>query len=119
EAFAILSRQANLHDPDERVRLARWCEHNGLHAHALAEAAAAVRLRPEHAGAKRLLERLQNTAAKEPTPASGKPAEAAEGPVPAVDLSAESLALFTSRVQPILMNACACCHATGRGGKVK
>src|SRR5205823_9860367 len=35
------------------------------------------------------------------------------------DLNAESLALFTSRVQPILMNACASCHATGRGGKFK
>jgi hypothetical protein len=119
EAFAILSRQANLHDPDERVRLARWCEHNGLHAHALAEATAAVRLRPEHAGARRLLERLQNAVAQAPAPASTKPAEAAEEAVPAVDLNAESLALFTSRVQPILMNACACCHATGRGGKFK
>jgi hypothetical protein len=117
EAFAILSRQANLHDPDERLRLARWCEHNGLRDHALAEAAAAVRLRPEHAAARRLLERLRNSAAKAQAPA-GKPAEAEE-PVPAVDLSAESLALFTSRVQPILMNACACCHATGRGGKFK
>jgi hypothetical protein len=117
EAFAFLSRQANLHDADERVRLALWCDHNGLREHALAEAEAAVRLRAEHAGARRLLERLRNTA-KAPA-AAGKPAEPAEEPAPAVDLNAESLAVFTSRVQPILMNACACCHATGRGGKFK
>src|SRR5262249_39561588 len=37
-------------------------------------------------------------------------------PPPKVDLTADSLNLFAARVQPILMNACASCHATGRGG---
>src|SRR5438128_1534498 len=38
---------------------------------------------------------------------------------PPVDLSGESLALFTNRVQPVLMNVCASCHATNRGGAFK
>src|SRR5207247_1637869 len=37
----------------------------------------------------------------------------------AIQLSAESLSLFTARVQPILMNTCASCHATGRSGTFK
>jgi hypothetical protein len=118
DAFARLSRQANLRDPDERVRLARWCEYNGLLALAAKEAAAAVQLRPDHPAARRLLARLEKAATAE---AAGppEPPEAPEAAVPAVDLSAESLALFSNRVQPMLMNACASCHATGRGGKFK
>ena len=35
------------------------------------------------------------------------------------ELNTESLGLFVTKVQPILMNACASCHATGRGGAFK
>ena len=34
---------------------------------------------------------------------------------PAIDLNTESLSLFVTRVQPILMNAFASCHTTGKG----
>jgi hypothetical protein len=122
DAFRLLSRQANLHDPDERVRLARWCEYNGLHAQALTEAAAAVRLRPEHAAAKQLLARLQQRnaeAGKKPAPAQSAPGEGTEAAVSAVDLCSESMAAFTTRVHPILMNTCATCHATGHGGNFR
>src|SRR5437763_620082 len=37
-------------------------------------------------------------------------------PAPAVELSADALGMFTTRVQPILMNTCASCHASGKGG---
>src|SRR5262249_55917330 len=47
------------------------------------------------------------------------PPEPDSPPSSPVDLSTESLALFATRVQPILMNACANCHATGRGGSFK
>ena len=33
-----------------------------------------------------------------------------------MDLTSDSLNLFLTRVQPILMNACANCHAAGKGG---
>ncbi len=119
EAFAVLARQANMHDPDERVRLARWCEANGLRAQALTQAAEAVRLRPGHVGAKHLLERLQHTSDRNQAPPPPVPVPGADEAVPAVDLSSESLAMFTTRVQPILMNTCASCHATGRGGNFR
>src|SRR5215470_9273610 len=38
EAYAFLRSRANLLDPDERVRLARWCHLQGLHGQALEEA---------------------------------------------------------------------------------
>jgi hypothetical protein len=39
-----------------------------------------------------------------------------EQPTPRVEVSAESLGLFATKVQPILMNACVSCHTGGRGG---
>ena len=36
-----------------------------------------------------------------------------------VELTGEALGQFTARVQPILMNSCAACHTTGRGGPFK
>ena len=46
-----------------------------------------------------------------------KPAPvAAAAPIPA-SVNSESLSLFVTKVQPILMNKCASCHGSGRGGK--
>src|SRR5262245_55617209 len=42
EAHAFLARRANLDDPDERLRLARWCHLHGLRDQALAEVRAAA-----------------------------------------------------------------------------
>src|SRR5215510_2445544 len=49
DALAFLRRRANLADPDERLRLARWCHLQGLRDQALVEVKAAVELRPDHA----------------------------------------------------------------------
>ncbi|MCI0464964.1 MAG: hypothetical protein L0Z62_49210 [Gemmataceae bacterium] len=120
EAYGLMCRQANLRDPDERVRLARWCDSNGLYARALAEVEAALRLRADHPTARRLLPQLQRTANARSAPSPAGPTHDAEvGTAPAVDLSAETLSLFTAKVQPVLMNTCASCHATGRGGEFK
>jgi hypothetical protein len=119
DAFATLCKQANMRDPDERLRLARWCEQHGLHEQALAEVTAAIRMRPEHAETKRLLAVLRGAAAQRTAPGSPPPSREAAAPMPSVHLSAESLGMFTSRVQPILMNTCANCHATGRTGTFK
>jgi hypothetical protein len=115
DAYACLRRRANLNDPDERLRLARWCHLHGLRTEALAEVTAAVDLRPDHAETRRLLSSLQHAAA--PTSAARAKPDARPAPdLPPPDLSAESLCAFRSRVQPVLMNACASCHATGHGG---
>src|SRR5262245_60859777 len=49
EAYQFLRARANLADPDERLRLARWCQRYNLRDQALDEANQAVRLRPNHA----------------------------------------------------------------------
>jgi hypothetical protein len=120
DAYAYLQSRANLHDPDERLRLANWCRRNGLHEQALAEVKAAVNLRPDHAPSRRLLEGMQRAVV--PAKAAAKDAPVAEpepAPLPPVELTAQSLGLFTAKVQPILMNTCARCHATGHGGSFK
>lgn len=118
DAYASLRRRANLHDPDERLRLARWCHLHGLRDQALAEVTAAVDLRPDHADSRRLLQSLRQAAGAAP-PARTKADAEPEPDGPPPDLTAESLCTFRTRVQPILMNACANCHATGRGGSFK
>jgi hypothetical protein len=120
EAYDYLRTRANLQDPDERLRLASWCRQHGLRDQALNEVRAAVELRPRHAESRRLLTHLQQAALDKPAPAP--PPQAASEPAlppPTVELTADSLGLFVTRVQPILMNTCASCHASGRGGAFK
>jgi hypothetical protein len=114
EAYAFLSHRANRHDPDERLRLARWCRANGLLNQARLEAKAAVDLRPEHAESRRLLTLLEQTVAGRPAASPRTPAP--EGPVLNVDLTADCLGTFVTRVQPILMNTCAHCHTQAHPG---
>ncbi len=129
DAFEIMKKQANLKDPDERVRLARWCQMNGLKTHALNEAKIALDMRPEHAESLNLVQMLQRIAissspgmaTQHPPPPSvphltqpaAKPQIAARA---ALDVSSESFAIFATRVQPILMNTCITCHSNGKGG---
>lgn len=121
EAFAQMKSRANLGDADERYRLAKWCMTNNLREQALDEAHYALELRPEHAQTKNLigiLERsaLPKSAAPTPAPAAKAPARP-NVPVALVDVNAETLSLFTQKIQPILMNTCANCHTDGRGGQ--
>jgi hypothetical protein len=116
EAYAFVRGRANLKDPDERLRLARWCRANGLRDQAVAEVRAAVQLRPEHAETRRLLAHLEQAAA---LPAAAPRPAVAEGPPPAVDLTGECLGAFATRVQPILMNTCASCHTPAHPGPFK
>ncbi|HVS35228.1 MAG TPA: hypothetical protein VMS17_06570 [Gemmataceae bacterium] len=115
EALAFVRSRANLTDPDERLRLAEWCRQNGLHDEAVAEVRAAVALRPDYAPCRRLLAYLEGS---KPTAAATPTETPVDAPKP-VDLTEESLGQFAVKVQPILMNACANCHSTGRGGGFK
>lgn len=121
EAYEYLRGRANLRDPDERLRLARWCHLHGLRDQALAEVSAAVALQPGNLECQRLqrsLERSATVAASGPT---ARPREEAESvpPLPPVDLTTESMTMFAMRVQPILMNTCASCHMSNKGGAFK
>lgn len=117
EVYAFMKSQLNLGDPDERLRLARWCQVNGLARHALTEATAAVEMRPTHTESKQLQELLRR-AVENPTtdPKSTKAAASSPPPVPQVDLSSEAMTLFSRKVQPILMNTCAGCHSGPEAG---
>src|SRR6266542_2569640 len=85
EALAFLRRRSNLDDPDERLRLARWCHLQGLREQALVEVKAAVELRPDHAESNRLLQYLEQSAryaeeAVKPPPEPARPRPLAEAP---------------------------------------
>jgi hypothetical protein len=117
EAYRFLRGRANLNDPDELLRLARWCHGHGLSAPAVESAAAAVKLNPNHAEARRLLGGLQRFV----TAAAAAPAPHTETPEPmeVPELNTEARAAFVTKVEPILMNACAGCHNSSRGGSFK
>ena len=119
EAYAFLRSCANLRDPDEHVRLAKWCQLRGLKNQAAQEAREAVELRPNHAASRRLLQNLEHAIESQHASPGGRPQEEAENGLAAPDVDTDSLSLFVTRVQPTLMNACASCHASGRGGSFK
>src|SRR5438105_2890068 len=62
EAFRYLRKRANLKDPDEHLRLARWCQQHQLRDEALKEVNEAAELRPSHAETQRLQRSLQRAA---------------------------------------------------------
>jgi hypothetical protein len=125
EAYQFLRGRCDLNDAADRLRLAKWCLDNRLRELALEEATAAQQLRPKDPETQRFLERLrQPTPAAAPapaplTPAAPPPAATAELPNLPFDLTPEALGQFTRKVQPILLNACAACHAGDRGGSFK
>jgi hypothetical protein len=142
ETMAYVRSQANLGDPDERLRLARWCQLHDLREEALAEARVATEMRPTHRETLQLLQVLERasdaasaaagsgTAKEQPgqtasaQPPNKQPAGSivpvsANAAAPQVDLSADGLAMFNTRVQPILMNLCASCHAGNESGGFK
>jgi len=116
-AYQFLRTRANLGDPDECLRLARWCHSHGLAAQALQNVAAAVKLDPNHAEARRLLAGLRRAVSAQPV-ASAAPAEVPQTAA-APELNTEARAVFATKVEPILMNACAGCHTGSRGGSFR
>jgi hypothetical protein len=119
DAYQYLRGRINREDADERVRLSRWCHDHALREQAIAELHAAAALRPDHAETRRLLERWQHEIVAEtaPKPTAPLPPPLPVDKLPPIEVTTESLGQFATRVQPILMNTCARCHATGRGGK--
>ena len=115
DAYKFLSSRANLHDGGERLRLARWCYTNGLAELAIAEAQAALEFAPGSAESKQFLAMLLRAAAPA-LPPSATPDAPPASEAPTLHVSGDCVALFNTKIQPILMNTCASCHATGRGG---
>lgn len=123
DAYAYMHTLIKDDSANDHVRLARWCNMHHLNEKALDEARIALRLQPDHAGAKQivtLLERaIRDPVVKAAPAAAPAPPAAADKAAPAIlaDVNAETAIAFANKVQPILMNTCASCHATGGGGK--
>jgi hypothetical protein len=116
-AFDVVAARANRKDADERLRLANWCLANRLMPEALAEARAAARMRDRFTAADRMVKSLESMQTAYGTPPEVVPAKA-EAPattvvadVKPVDYNSESFPLFATKVNTILINTCASCHA--------
>jgi hypothetical protein len=117
EAYTVLRNLiTRADDADRLARVAEWALDHGLNRQALADTKAALAVNANHAQGRRLLARLDPRqapgAAETVAPAPPLPAPP---PAPRLDLTAEALNQFGTRVQPILMNACAGCHNDTRG----
>jgi hypothetical protein len=124
QAYEVLRHRIDQRDADERLRLARWCAVHGLREQGLAEAEAAAKLRPNDPEALALLRGLAQLkdlpAPKqdviETNPSQSAVAEELAAPP---DFNSAAYGQFVSKVQPLLMNACASCHAGGESSKFK
>jgi hypothetical protein len=122
EAFEFLRKKVKATDPDARIKLARWGLIHQLHPEALEEAEAALKLRPDDVQGKALVNGLKQLiekpiAVNQPD-ARGTVGDSEEVVMP-TGFNANSFGPFTTKVQPLLMNLCASCHATGKGGNYK
>ncbi len=124
EAFEFLSRRTNLQDPDERFKLAQWAQVRGLLSEAHIQIQEALVLRPNHDASKRLkmvieqMERREKEKRLFPEKPIALASSESIAPLP-FEVSTEALGVFCQKVQPLLMNSCASCHATGKGGSFK
>src|SRR6516165_832957 len=98
EVFSLIAPQANLLDPDEHMRLARWCQLHNLWELALAEVTTVLQFQPGNQEAKQMKGNLERVLSEEKTPAI-LPGQVCKGPVPKMDISSASVALFATRVQ--------------------
>lgn len=115
-AFEFVKQRANLDDPDERLRLARWCQLQNRLTEALAEAKAAQELRPTHTETQLLVRVLKDSVKNSKEPAAPAPITPVDA-TPMPDLSPEAIAHFTTTIQPILFNTCVSCHNPGKAGE--
>ncbi len=121
DCFKHLLGKVKVDDAPGRFKLARWCMYNGLREQALGEAKEVVKLQPNHGAAVEMARALEESlrlfnadgSSKTEVPAAPK----GNGPVlpKAVDadpeIVAEAAVAFAPRVQPVLVNLCADCHA--------
>jgi hypothetical protein len=124
DAYVFAQTMIKLDDANERVVLARWCHRHGMADRALEQARRALELKPDLADARQIVTALERAQLEKSTtkPAATPTPQpiatvAAQETITAVDVTSETQIAFVMKVQPILMNTCANCHCTGRGGK--
>jgi hypothetical protein len=116
EAYVYLRARLKPDDIEGRLLLAEWCRDHGMNAEALVETQIVLSRDKNQPLGRRLLAQLQpQTAPGSRAPIAEPPALPAPPLAPRLDLTAEALNQFATRIQPILMNACANCHNEARG----
>lgn len=123
-AFAAFRERCNLRDVDDRMRLIRWAMQNDMREEALAEAELLLKFRPDDqplrqlaAGLRELKKAPAPEVKRQPEAPPKLPTQVLEVETP--EYNRDAFVPFVSKVQPILMNACASCHAAGQGGNFK
>ena len=120
DALGFMRSRANLQDPDERVRLAKWCHLHGLNQFAVEEAKAALQMQPRNSRAMQLLKIAERTIEQNNSPEANSKAKKPGRPtLTHIDLDSESMTLFVTKIQPILMNTCVRCHCGDKGGSFR
>lgn len=117
-AYLSMRERCNLRDPDERMRLIRWCMDQQLRPEAIAEGELLLRYRPDDNRLRQMMNGLKELEARKPAvPVKAEPVKKdAVVRIEVPDYNPESFTLFVTRVQPILMNACVRCHANNEAG---
>lgn len=113
-----LQREAMI-DPTaaELIQLAEWCVAYRLYEQAGDELKRALRRDPNNETARRMLARVEDLLLAQPAPVTSASASE-QPPAPAVEslggLSRSTAAMYSTRVQPLLINSCgkANCHGT-------
>lgn len=136
EAYLFLRSRWDTNDPVQRLKLVHWCRDHGLREEAQAECRAVLAGHSEQRAAQRLLEDLIREVLPAPPKANPVPAALTHSPspdgegvkvkaadatkdLPSMDMNIETLAMFSNRVQPILMNTCVSCHHTTSARRFK
>lgn len=132
EAYEYLKTKRKADSASDAAGLAEWCRKNGLMKEAVAEAKTALRLAPDDRGIAKLALEIEDDAkrprpvmrivgASAPAPSAKAAAPSSMPPtaVPTMPGEAQAVSVvpaaleqsFIKSVQPVLMNACANCHA--------
>ncbi len=109
-AYQFAVSKVDTQSLDGARQLADWCEKVGMRDQAMRHAKAALALAPENQSLKEQITRLNNTTSV--IPSTGRPVIQKTAVTPAmVELATGAAVTFATKVQPILTNQCAVCHA--------
>ncbi len=105
-AYDFVAKNVDAKTADGALRLAAWCDKAGLPDKALLHARELAALAPNDTAVRDWVAKLEKKAATKPTES--------KAPTPArapIELASGSAVAFAARIQPILANQCAGCHA--------
>ncbi|MBX3398757.1 MAG: hypothetical protein KF873_08460 [Gemmataceae bacterium] len=106
-AYDFVAKNVDANTPDGARRLAVWCEKAGLPDKALVHAKSYAVLAPNDSAVRDWIATLEKRSTTKPVE-TNRSATSVRAPV---ELASGSAVAFAARIQPILSNQCASCHA--------